>query len=227
MTPFGTTLAIIGTFQANCQFQGELTWNRLAFNPVKRDNTWAQSPKPRNDTAKQRAVEVTAATVKRLLVTSSNGTVERTFRDLPCCPVSTANGPVLRGTVFLDSLDTLLSWADQLVRESTLETTQQALVLLETMDHLLCSSYNSKRSCRPLFRFHDVARSRQVCIYVVEAPLVAIYLPEGKDIYIHTRPALLPETTSFSCLYTSEPSATSEPATSRRVATETRPIRNT
>jgi hypothetical protein len=43
-----------------------------------------------------------------------------------------------------------------------------------------------------------IARSTQVCIYVVEALLVAIYLPEGKDIYIHIRPTLLSEATSFS-----------------------------
>jgi hypothetical protein len=30
-----------------------------------------------------------------------------------------------------------------------------------------------------------VARSRQVCIYLVEALLVAIYLTEKKDVYIH------------------------------------------
>ena len=43
---------------------------------------------------------------------------------------------------------------------------------------------------------------------VVEALLIAIYLPE-KDAYIHIRPTLLPEAASFSCLYTAEPSATS------------------
>jgi hypothetical protein len=53
-----------------------------------------------------------------------------------------------------------------------------------------------------------VARSRQVCIEVVEALLVAIYLPKGKDVYIPIRPTLLPETTTFSCLYTAEPSVT-------------------
>jgi hypothetical protein len=40
-----------------------------------------------------------------------------------------------------------------------------------------------------------VARSRQVCIYVVEALLIAIYLTEKKDVYIHIRPTLLPEAT--------------------------------
>jgi hypothetical protein len=28
------------------------------------------------------------------------------------------------------------------------------------------------------------------------------YLPKGKDVYIHIRPTLLPEATTFSCLYT-------------------------
>jgi hypothetical protein len=36
----------------------------------------------------------------------------------------------------------------------------------------------------------------QVCICVVEALLIAIYLPEGKDVYIHIRPTLLPKATS-------------------------------
>jgi hypothetical protein len=41
-----------------------------------------------------------------------------------------------------------------------------------------------------------VTRSRQVCIYVVEALLIAIYLPEGNDVYIHIRPTSLPEATT-------------------------------
>ena len=40
---------------------------------------------------------------------------------------------------------------------------------------------------------HVLPASRQVCIYVVETPFVAIYLPEGKDIYMHIRPTSLPE----------------------------------
>jgi hypothetical protein len=47
-------------------------------------------------------------------------------------------------------------------------------------------------------RVEYVARSRQVCInWVVEALLVAIYLTEKKDVYIHIRPTLLPEATSL------------------------------
>ena len=37
----------------------------------------------------------------------------------------------------------------------------------------------------------------EVRIYVVEALLITIYLPE-KDVYIHNQPALLLEATSFS-----------------------------
>jgi hypothetical protein len=40
-----------------------------------------------------------------------------------------------------------------------------------------------------------VARSKQVCIYVVEALLIAIYLPKGQDVYIHIRPTSVPEAT--------------------------------
>jgi hypothetical protein len=42
-----------------------------------------------------------------------------------------------------------------------------------------------------------VVRNRQVCIYVVEALLVAIYLPK-KDVYMYIRPTLPPEATLFS-----------------------------
>ena len=66
-----------------------------------------------------------------------------------------------------------------------------------------------------------VARSRQVCIYAVEALLVAIYLPKGKDVYIHIRPVLLPEATLFNCHHIAGP------ATSGQVATEAQPTRNT
>ena len=38
----------------------------------------------------------------------------------------------------------------------------------------------------------NVMRSRQICIYVVEALLVATY-PEEKDAYMHIRPTLMPE----------------------------------
>ena len=49
--------------------------------------------------------------------------------------------------------------------------------------------------------------AQQTSMHVVEALLIAIYLPEGKDVYIHIRPTLLLEAISFSCLYTAEPSA--------------------
>jgi hypothetical protein len=38
------------------------------------------------------------------------------------------------------------------------------------------------------------AADRYAC--VAEALLIAIYLPEGKDVYIHIRPTLLPEATT-------------------------------
>jgi hypothetical protein len=37
---------------------------------------------------------------------------------------------------------------------------------------------------------------------------LALYPPEVNDVYIHIRPTSLPEATTFSCLYTAEPSAT-------------------
>jgi hypothetical protein len=52
---------------------------------------------------------------------------------------------------------------------------------------------------RPLFeRLPSVARSTQVCIVVVEALLIAVYLTEKKDVYIPIQPTSLPEATSFS-----------------------------
>jgi hypothetical protein len=63
-----------------------------------------------------------------------------------------------------------------------------------------------------------VARSRQVCInWVVEALLVAIYLTEKKDVYIHIRLTWSPEANlppgacpadTFGRPYPAEPSAT-------------------
>src|SRR6202035_5825305 len=63
------------------------------------------------------------------------------------------------------------------VRYIYLQLSASDFHLLKSMDHF------------------SIACSRQVCIYVVEALLVAIYLPEGKDVYIHIRPTLLSEAT--------------------------------
>jgi hypothetical protein len=53
-----------------------------------------------------------------------------------------------------------------------------------------------------------VARSRQVCInWVVEALLIAIYLTEKKDVYIHIRPTLSPEANLPPGACPAEPSA--------------------
>jgi hypothetical protein len=52
-----------------------------------------------------------------------------------------------------------------------------------------------RRVLSPEKQVMDVARSKQVCIYVVEALLIAIYLPKGKDVYIHIRPTSVPEAT--------------------------------
>jgi hypothetical protein len=61
-----------------------------------------------------------------------------------------------------------------------------------------------------IIRIVDVARSRQVCInWVVEALLVAIYLTEKKDFYIHIRLTWSPEANLPPGACPAEPSAVS------------------
>src|SRR5271155_1229250 len=54
-----------------------------------------------------------------------------------------------------------------------------------------------------------VARSRQVRLYVVEALLIAIYLPKKKGVYMYIRPTLLPEATLSARACPAEPTAAS------------------
>ncbi|MCJ1252886.1 putative Insecticidal toxin complex protein TccB2 [Lignoscripta atroalba] len=183
VTPFGTTLAIAGALHSNCQFESALKWCQVAFDPLKRDNTWAQCSKLPSETPRgitgargNAAVAEHDGAENRLGVAGDGSTgargssgstmnarevltpasspagtsddrqlgmahLELKRRNVPCCPTSTQNAPVLRGrAVFLEYLGILLDWADQLMGRNSAESFQQGLVVLNTMDRLLGST---------------------------------------------------------------------------------------
>jgi len=131
LTPFGVSLALATRLKDDCQYEDALNWLRTAYNPLERDNSWATCKK-RNDLPNDRALNDVHA---ELIVTQEPNS---TFRDSPCCSGATQKPSTLRGrAVFLAYLDTLLKWADQLSEAGFSEKSQQALIMLETMDSLL------------------------------------------------------------------------------------------
>lgn len=134
-TPFGVALALGTKLKDSCRYEAALNWLRAAFDPLGRDNTWAMCIGSLETSGNNSDANKPEAPKAKTFVEPDP---RPRFRDSPCCPGVTQQPSTRRSrAVFLEYLDTLLLWADQLADAGPLEKAQQALVLLETMDHLL------------------------------------------------------------------------------------------
>src|SRR5205814_645517 len=81
----GVALAMASASRSNCRFEAALKWCQLMFDPLGRDNTWAQCPKINNTSVDN---TLTAADVS-----TGEPAVDR---DIPCCPCAPVSSPVAR-----------------------------------------------------------------------------------------------------------------------------------
>lgn len=133
VSTFGTALAIAGSLRTQCRFEEALKWCRAAFDPLQRENTWAQCQRKKpipnlSQTADENAFSINL--MKRLPETPDpNG---------PCCTTS----PVLAGiarprAALLEYLNILLQWGDSLLCRGTYESRRQASILFDEAIRLL------------------------------------------------------------------------------------------
>ncbi len=110
---FSVALTIAATLRTQCRYEPALKWYELAFNPLKRDNTWAVCPIEDQD--------------------------QLPANDVTCCPSDPANDGVARNrSVTLYYLETLLQWGDALqCRKNSPEYTSQAVVIFDAIERVL------------------------------------------------------------------------------------------
>jgi hypothetical protein len=152
LSSFSVALAVAGALRAHCQFEAALKWLELVFNPLERDDTWAQCwhwerqplddgadqppngeldrpppTAPQPDDSEQPPVWVRRATVGR-----------RRGEDEPCCPNEALNDDVARDrAIMLHHLETLLQWGDALLCRNSPEAFRRADVIFDTVDRVL------------------------------------------------------------------------------------------
>ncbi|KAF2272052.1 uncharacterized protein EI97DRAFT_237584 [Westerdykella ornata] len=132
---FGSALAVAGALRAQCRFEEALAWCKAAFNPLERENTWAQ--------CRQLALfaRSTAGNPGHMTLMGVEVMSERrvaAYVDGPCCPTSPVQIGISRArAVVLEYLQILLEWGDALHCKNTFESRKRALVLFNEAIRLL------------------------------------------------------------------------------------------
>ena len=156
---FGTSLLIASSLRADCHYQASTSWLRLAYDPLTRDNSWAQCPD--REAAREAVLPAKADSASTDLFSSNSSlshalaateTVDvndtavavavaersRFPQDGTCCDTAPAKAGKARGrAVALEYLETLLLWSEGLLCRNSLEADQQALTLLTVADRVL------------------------------------------------------------------------------------------
>ena len=150
---FGIALSVAGVLRLNCRFEQALRWCQFSFDPLSRNNTWAQCKKQRSDTSNDgrtiddaTAPKPAAATSTPAAVASKPATtsavkreeVTRAQRDPPCCSCGPVEGGIARARVILlEYVDILLDWGDHLISRNSPEAAEQALVFYNRVERIL------------------------------------------------------------------------------------------
>jgi len=123
---FGTALAVAGMLRTQCCFEAALSWCRAAFDPLQRNNRWAQCP--------------TKAPPSSLVQNAHDSDFVQLppGQDGPCCPTAPVKSGIARGrAVVLEYLEILLQWGDSLMCRNSIESVQQAAVLFNEAARIL------------------------------------------------------------------------------------------
>jgi hypothetical protein len=134
VSTFGSTLAIAGSLRTQCKFEEALKWCKVAFDPLQRENTWAQCN--RNDTLlqKQTASSQSGALFPAFAEVPTRGQPS----DGPCCPTSPVQVGIGRArAVLIEYVTILLQWGDSLLCHNSYEARKQASVLFDEAIRLL------------------------------------------------------------------------------------------
>ncbi|TDR82725.1 neuraminidase-like domain-containing protein [Paludibacterium purpuratum] len=118
---YAPALAVACVQRAHCRFESAIKWLQLAFDPLHQDNTWVRCKRSTDDTDANTLTHVGESD----LIHS-------------CCSSTGISDAVARNrSILLEVLDTLLAWADSMLRKSTSEAFQQARLLLDTASWIL------------------------------------------------------------------------------------------
>ncbi|KAL3442233.1 hypothetical protein BJX65DRAFT_226796 [Aspergillus insuetus] len=143
-----TVLFIAETLRTRCSFEEALKWCERLYNPLNGPNAW-EICGPTN-----------TASDPQLLASP----ISSSRRDTTCCPQSTHDPIITRQrAVTLLYLDILLQYCDSRMAQSSKESFQQALVILNCMDKILGQSPQTIQAS-------DYARSSQSLLEFVASP---------------------------------------------------------
>ncbi len=134
---FSPSVAVAHALRTHCRFEAALKWYDLVYDPLDHDNRWARCEKeepPRNQPPHGDAGEPHPEDRPG----PHDGRHEPPHEHSCCCDTTkvTCHEARLR-SILLHYLETLLEWSDAVMRRDSPEEFQQAMVLLETMRHIM------------------------------------------------------------------------------------------
>ncbi|OAA51504.1 insecticidal toxin complex protein [Metarhizium rileyi] len=129
VSTFGSALAIAGSLRSQCKFDEALAWCRSVFDPVQRENVWAQCGRAR----------IMLEGFSPSDTSETIGTPEKSvFANQPCCPTSPVQVGIARGrATVMEYTRILLQWGIKLHCLNTTESCKQALVVFDEAVRLL------------------------------------------------------------------------------------------
>ncbi|OAQ74289.1 insecticidal toxin complex protein [Pochonia chlamydosporia 170] len=144
VSTFGSALAISGSLRSQCKFDEALAWCKSVFDPLQRENTWAQC---RREASVRMSMERFSSHNATELAENPRGGASI---DKTCCPTSPVQVGIARGrAAVMEYIRILLQWGAKLHCLNTVESCKQALVVLDEAVRLLGSkpaSINAKVS---------------------------------------------------------------------------------
>lgn len=185
VSSLGVSLAMASASRSNCRFETALKWCQLMFDPLGRDNRWAQCPKTDTEnslteleipstkltvtrwdsasTADSKAI-LTPATVSGDDKPRSLESDRNSNSDLPCCPCAPVSDSLARcRAVLLEYLKVLEQWGDRQLHQGSAEASHRALIIFNAMERIL--------GPRPsLVEAHDKAASSRTIVDFVPSP---------------------------------------------------------
>jgi Tc toxin complex TcA C-terminal TcB-binding domain len=118
---YSEALAVACALRTRCRFEAALKWYALAFDPLRRNDTWMDCDSPSRQDNDRRSSDGTSASASSA-----------------CCDTTDVSDAVaLDRSVLLHYLETLLEWGDALMHQHSPEVFQQARLIFDTATMIL------------------------------------------------------------------------------------------
>src|SRR5262249_9507156 len=136
---FSAAVSVANVLRCHCRFEPALKWYQLVLNPLLVDNTWMHCSE---DTPPSPPPDVVAGAPNEspveVLVANTNPPMTGIVPPEMCCDSTLISDEEARNrAILLHYVETLVEWAQALMRHNSRESAQQARLVLDTAAMIL------------------------------------------------------------------------------------------